>query len=107
LSEDTLTIFTNNKSHFMTPLWKFYFDTLLYNVCFSIITSIVSMDFTKLPLFLCTVGTLASFAGYSYFQKNQYYFYYNLGYSKLRLFLFVGIVNLAVMAPVGLLFLLL
>lgn len=107
MSEDTLTIFTNNKTHFMTPLWKFYLDTLLYNVCFSIIATLISMDFTKLPLFLGTVGTLASFAGYSYFQKNQYYFYYNLGYSKLRLFLFASMVNLVFMVLIGLLFLLL
>ena len=60
---------------------KYYRDTFLYNIVFSIFIGIAS------NFFICflTFGSLVSFIAYQYHKGHEYYFYLNYGYTKLEL----------------------
>ena len=56
-------------------------------------------------LLFCTVGLLCGSIGFQSFRKNEYYTYYNLGYTKARLFKGAFVINLMVGLPIFLIFL--
>jgi hypothetical protein len=60
-----------------------------------------------LPIAFCTFGLLLGLLSYNAFFKNQYYLYYNLGYTKPRLVAMVLACNTFISVPVVLLILLL
>jgi len=66
----------------MTNLFlKYYFDITKINL---LVTLVIGF-FSSFIICFGTFGTLISFMIYSYFQKEQYYFYLNQGFTKLEL----------------------
>ncbi|OYU81379.1 MAG: hypothetical protein CFE23_04620 [Flavobacterium sp. BFFFF1] len=89
----------------MAPLWKFYFDAVLYNLGFTVVYFFAFQDFMGTLLIFCSVGPLVSIMGYRQFKKEQYVFYHNLGYSKNRLHRFLWTVSIMAVLPLFLLIL--
>lgn len=86
--------------------WKYYRDFNLFNLVFSVISGIYFGAVSGLLIF-CSFGMLIGFLGFSFFRKDEYYLYYNLGFSKKFLLKKVWICNLIFATPVILIFLLL
>ncbi|MCF0063299.1 hypothetical protein MUK70_10020 [Dyadobacter chenwenxiniae] len=64
--------------------WKYYVDLTKFNLAISVILAIVIGPFGGILLFL-TGGMVLSLIAYSVFHANEYYLYYNLGLTKMRL----------------------
>lgn len=79
--------------------WKYYRDFNFYNLVFSVINAIYFGLLNALLVFL-SFGMLIGYLGYNYFRKNEYYLYYNLGFTKRFLLKKVWIVNLIFAGPV-------
>lgn len=86
--------------------WKYYRDFNLYNLVFSAISGIYFGLFNGLFNFL-TFGMFIGYLGYNYFRRDEYYLYYNLGFTKRSLVKKVWICNLIIAGPVILIVLLL
>ena len=74
---------------------KYYYDLTRYNVGFSILIGLIRGENAG----IITFGTFGMFVGlisYRYFQNNQYYFYYNLGISKINLVLVTWLINFSI-----------
>ena len=68
-----------------SAFWKYYRDFNFYNIIFSLISGLI--------IFL-TFGMLIGYLGFNYFRKDEYYLYYNLGWSKKHLLEKVFLMNL-------------
>ncbi len=75
--------------------FKYYFDVTKYNVVFCILFLIITPSFVEFIVLFGTIGIVASFMAYRYFQNIEYYFYLNCGLSKRSLQLKTFIINLA------------
>ena len=75
---------------------KYFYDLTRYNLGFSILIGIALRPIAGIITF-GTFGMLVGLICYRYFQNNQYYFYYNLGISKLRLVSVTWFMNLTFM----------
>ena len=60
--------------------FKYYFDITRINVLVSIIIGI-----QHIAICFGTFGMLISFFIYHYYQREQYYFYLNFGFTKIKL----------------------
>lgn len=82
---------------------KFYFDSTRYNVAFSLLLLGVNplAAIVSFPTFGLAVGMFC----FKQFHGHQYNMYYNLGLSKRKLVIDSMLINLTVMAPLLLLFL--
>jgi len=77
----------------MNPALKYYKETTLFNISFSILCGL----FTGLMFSFIIFGTIGVWVGlkvYDYFYSNQYYIYYNLGYSKTHLIIITLVLNI-------------
>ncbi len=87
----------------MRAYWKFYRDVNIFNLiaCFIIfaMTSII-----WLTVMYCTVGIAFGLFGYHNFFRQQYYFYFNLGYSKFQLIKITFFINFIIALPFIILF---
>lgn len=79
--------------------WKYYRDFNFYNLVFSVISGIYFGVISGLIIFL-SFGMFIGYLGYNYFRKNEYYLYYNLGFTKKFLLKKVWICNLIFGIPV-------
>lgn len=87
-------------------MWKYYKDVTLYTVaicCFITIASssaYSSIGSALINFFLIfgVFGTGLGVLSYNYFQKQQYYMYHNLGFTKRELILKTWLVNLGIAA---------
>lgn len=87
-------------------MWKYYKDVTLYAVAICSFIAIASAQtYTSIPgalinLFLIfgVFGTGLGVLAYNYFQKQQYYFYHNLGFTKRTLILKTWLVNICITA---------
>jgi len=68
----------------MRAFVNYYITVNVVNLIASIIVAIMG-GWHWLPLSLCTFGLGMGLLTYNIFYKSQYYFYYNLGYTKKRL----------------------
>jgi hypothetical protein len=76
---------------------KYYYDLTKYNFGFSVLIGlIISIDAGIITF--GTFGMLVGLISYRYFQNNQYYFYYNLGISKMALISVTWLINLTISA---------
>ena len=82
-------------------LWKYYLDVNLYNFIFSLIFSLTSGIYWGLIIF-CSIGIFIGELGYKYFKKNEYYMYYNLGFTKFKLLKNVWVLNLILSISIAL-----
>ena len=80
--------------------WKYYLDLTKFNFAISFLFAFVLGPYGGIFLFL-TGGMVLSLIAYSFFHANEYYLYYNLGLTRLRLVLTSYIVNIAVAVTVG------
>jgi len=82
---------------------KFYFDSTRYNIAFSLLLLGVNplAAIVSFPTFGLAVGLYC----FKQFHGHQYYIYYNLGLSKRKLVIDSMLINLTVVAPLLLLFL--
>jgi hypothetical protein len=67
--------------------WTFHKSTLALNLLFSFAISLIlaALFFKVFPISIMTGGPLLSFFYKEIARKNEYYFYYNRGISKLNL----------------------
>ena len=83
----------------------FYKSTLLINWSSSLFFTIISVLFTGFSIDTIVYGfvTLSMTLGFfmallikdsSYINKNEYYFYYNAGISKIKLIIFSSVLNI-------------
>ena len=79
--------------------WKYYRDFNFFNLVFSVINGIYFGVFSGLTIFL-TFGMFIGYLGFRFFRENEYYLYYNLGFSKKYLVKKVWIYNLLFATPV-------
>jgi len=77
--------------------FKYYYDLTQYNLGFSILFGLIRGINSGIVTF-GTFGMLVGFISYRYFQNNQYYFYYNLGISKISLLTVTWLINLTISA---------
>ena len=80
----------------MNAILKYYFDTSIYNIGFSFLVGLF-FGFTWGIIMYPTFGSLIGLICFSYFRKNEYYFYYNLGYNKRHLTVTIWIINTLIM----------
>lgn len=67
-----------------SPVSNFFWEINLYNIPVAIILGFSAGLIYGLVIF-CSLGILLGLMGFSYFRNNEYYLYYNLGYSKKEL----------------------
>jgi hypothetical protein len=90
--------------HMNRAVWKYYLDLTKFNVAISLLlTSFVGPD-GGIFSFL-TGGMILSLIAYSFFHGNEYYLYYNLGLTKVRLVLTSYLINVCVAVLLGATFL--
>lgn len=77
-------------------LATYYGHVTFYNLCFAIVIGFIFSAFWAVLLF-ATLGNSIGFLAFGFFQKDEYYLYQNLGFTKLRLWVMVGLVNLSLM----------
>jgi hypothetical protein len=80
-------------------LWNFYKDILLYIVAFTILSKIVFGNLTAVLIFI-TIGIFIGFLAFYLLKKQEFYFYYNLGLTKWKLFKAVFLINLLIGTPI-------
>lgn len=64
--------------------WKYYRDFNWSNLIFSLISGAYFGPISGLIIF-CSFGTIIGMIGFRYFKGDEYFIYYNLGYSKRAL----------------------
>lgn len=79
--------------------WKYYRDFNFFNLVFSVISGIYFGVITGLLIFI-SFGMFIGFLGFQYFRKNEYYLYFNLGFSRSYLIKKVWILNVILALPV-------
>ena len=79
--------------------WKYYRDFNFFNLAFSALSAVFFGIFSGLLIFI-SFGTIIGYLGFNYFRRNEYYLYYNLGFSKSFLLKKTWILNLIFAAPV-------
>jgi hypothetical protein len=77
---------------------KYYYDLTKYNVVFSLLIGFVTHHAFVGILTFGTFGILVGLMCFKRFQNNQYYFYYNLGISKVKLISITCVINLFITA---------
>mgnify|MGYP006188511053 CR=1 FL=1 len=85
-----------------SAFWKYYRDFNFYNLVFSVISGIYFGITSGLLIFL-SFGMFIGYLGYRFFRSNEYYLYYNLGFTKKFLIKKVWICNIVFAGPVLLL----
>lgn len=76
-------------------MWKFYKDITLFAFLFAVV-SIPIGGFLTAPFIFGVLGTPVGVLAFNYFQKSEFYGYYNLGYTKFYLISRTWLINLAV-----------
>jgi hypothetical protein len=86
-------------------LWNYFLDINMFNLPFCFIIGLTSGFLSSIIVFP-TFGVAIGYLGYHTFKKNQYYAYYNLGFTKINLIKKVCFLNLILSAVFYLLFIL-
>ncbi len=79
--------------------WQFYKTIFPFIAAFSILSMLYVGLLWGFVLFL-TIGLLFGFIGFRTFYNDQFYFYFNLGITKWKLFKVSFIINILVGIPV-------
>ena len=77
----------------MRAFWNYYLTVNLFNIIFSVAAG-SSGKVVWIPVMFCTAGLAFGLFAFNTFFRNQYYFYHNIGYTKLRLAKMMFIANL-------------
>ena len=76
--------------------WEFHKSTLIINWTFSFAFSMILISPLLIPIVSMTGGPLISIFYKEISRKNEYYFYYNRGISKLNLIIISLILNILI-----------
>ena len=90
---------------FSRAVWKYIWDINMFNLPFATIVGYISGLFWGVVLF-CSLGVLVGAIGFRVFKNNEYFGYYNLGYTKFTLLVNVYVFNCSVYFPIVILYLL-
>jgi len=71
---------------------KYFLDINMFNVPFSLIFTFTSGIVWSVVIF-SSFGIFIGYLGYQTFKKNEYYAYYNLGFTKTDLLKRVWLIN--------------
>ena len=74
---------------------KYFLDINMFNVPFSLIFGLISGILWSVVIF-SSFGILIGYLGFQTFKKNEYYAYYNLGFTKTDLLKKVWLLNMAI-----------
>jgi hypothetical protein len=74
---------------------KYYLDLTRYNLGFSVFIGLL-LGVNGGVVTFGTFGMLVGLISYRYFQKDQYYFYYNIGITKMGLISVTWLVNMVI-----------
>lgn len=66
-------------------VFKYYCDVNFFNLIYSILLGALFLNFFYIPIIFASIGTFLGISSFKYFYKNEYYFYYNLGFTKKKL----------------------
>ncbi|NQY04828.1 MAG: hypothetical protein HRT68_01165 [Flavobacteriaceae bacterium] len=72
---------------------KYYLDVNLSNLVFALVLGNL-FGFLWGVIAFCTVGALIGYMSFHFLKKNEYYLYYNLGFTKSSLLKRVLVINL-------------
>jgi hypothetical protein len=78
--------------------WKYCYDVTRYNVAFSFILALITLNPLNGIVSIATGGMIIGLYCYKQFQHSQYYFYYNLGITKKKLISATWLINMAISA---------
>jgi len=84
---------------------QFYKDVILYILIFTFIC-VLLFGIAAAFLIFITLGIFIGFLVFELLKKEEYYFYYNLGITKWKLFKVVFLINLVIGTPIVLILLL-
>ena len=76
--------------------WEFHKSTLIINWAISVGFSMILLSLLSIPVMSMTGGPLISIFYKEISRKNEYYFYYNRGISKIKLIVVSLILNVLV-----------
>lgn len=79
--------------------WQFYKSIFPFIVAFSILSMLYVGLLWGFVVFV-TIGLLFGFIGFRTFYNDQFYFYFNLGLTKWKLFKVAFVINILVGIPV-------
>lgn len=82
----------------MKAFWHYYRSTTGVNLAFSVMMAFFSQKAFWFPILFTTFGIGIGILYFNYYSKNQYYFYHNLGYTRLKLALHTFYINLPLAA---------
>ncbi len=85
--------------------FQFYKDVILYILIFTFICMLL-FGIAAAFLIFTTLGIFIGFLVFELVKKEEYYFYYNLGITKWKLFKVVFLLNLVIGTPIVLILLL-
>ena len=86
-------------------IWKYFLDINFFNIVFSLTIGFV-LDFFWSFILFCSFGILVGYLGFQLFKRQEYYTYYNLGYTKSLLLKKVWFLNFVISIPLFLIYLL-
>lgn len=76
-------------------IWKYFLDINMFNVPFCLIFGLISGILWSIVIF-SSFGILIGYLGFQTFKKNEYYAYYNLGFTKTDLLKKVWLLNMII-----------
>tara|TARA_R110002049_G_scaffold102775_5_gene248734 strand:+ start:5860 stop:6141 length:282 start_codon:yes stop_codon:yes gene_type:complete len=76
-------------------IWKYFLDINMFNAPFSLIFGLTFGILWSVIIF-SSFGILIGYLGFQTFKKNEYYTYYNLGFTKTNLIKKVWLINIAI-----------
>ncbi|MAZ72462.1 MAG: hypothetical protein CMC70_04880 [Flavobacteriaceae bacterium] len=88
----------------LRPHWQFYKAIFPFVIATGLLSAAIFGVYWGYILY-STLGVILGFIGFHTFRKDEFYSYYNLGFTKRNLFKTSFIINLLVGLPVFLLFL--
>lgn len=74
---------------------KYCWDINMFNVAYSLIFAFTSGILWSIIIF-SSFGIFIGYLGYQTFKKNEYYAYYNLGFTKTDLLKRVWLINMVI-----------
>lgn len=74
---------------------KYFKDVNMFNVPFSLVIGLTLGAFWGILTF-CSFGILIGYLGFDFFKENEYYFYFNLGFTKSYLLKKVWLLNVSI-----------
>ena len=80
----------NNKA-----IGKYFLDINMFNIPFSLVIGVTLSFFWGIITF-CSFGILIGYLGFDFFKENEYYCYYNLGFTKRNLIKKVLLLNISI-----------